>query len=74
MSRLHLVGLALLAASAPAFAQDSTAIAGGRCATPDSIAVRGNARVAEATIRSTVGIAPGRALAAAEVRRAIAAL
>lgn len=72
MSRSNIAGLALVLASTPAFAQDSTAA--GRCTTPDSIAVRGNVRVAEATIRSTAALAPGQALNPAAFRRAITAL
>lgn len=69
MSRPYLIGLAMLMASAPAFAQDTTAT--GRCATPDSVAIGGNSRVSESTVRSTAAITPGQPLSASEFRRAI---
>jgi outer membrane protein insertion porin family len=73
MSRTYVAALALVLASTPAFAQDTTAAA-RQCITPDSVLVRGNSRVAEATIRSTAGIAPGRPLTAVTFRKAISDL
>lgn len=74
MSRSYSAVLALALASTPAFAQDSTAV--GRCFTPDSIAVRGNVRVSESTIRTTAALTPGQPITggAAALRRPITAL
>ena len=78
MSRPYLTGLALVLASAPAFAQDPTPAAdtslAGRCVSPDSVVVRGNSRVSEETIRGTAALAPGQPLNVSAFRRAIAAL
>jgi len=60
MSRLPLVLLCLAAASASALAQDTTPL--GSCAVPDSIAVRGNEHVDEATIRGDAGLVAGATL------------
>jgi outer membrane protein insertion porin family len=72
MLRPSLVVLAISLASAPALAQVS--IANGQCATPDSVAVRGNARISDATIRSDAGLTAGTALNFRAVQRAIETL
>jgi|APMI01.1.fsa_nt_gi outer membrane protein insertion porin family len=46
----------------------------GRCATPDSLAIRGNEKVSEARIRAELGLAPGVALNFPSIQRAIKAL
>jgi outer membrane protein insertion porin family len=75
MSRLSLLALAVLAVGSPLRAQDSTAGGvAGRCATPDSIAVRGNQRVSEETIRSDAGLAPRAQLNFRDVQRALKSL
>jgi len=51
-------------------AQDVT----GRCTTPDSVAVRGNRRIADAKIRTEGGIVPGAPLNFPGVQRAIKAV
>lgn len=74
MSRplLPLVLIGLLAAAAQtARAQDSTSGATGRCAAPDSVAIVGNSRVSEATIRSDAGLATGAPLNYRLLQRAI---
>jgi len=72
MLRPSFVVLALALASAPALAQDPAA--GGRCTTPDSIAVRGNTRISDATIRSDAGLTAGVPLNYRAVQRAIQTL
>ena len=67
MSRQLFAALALLLAGAPAQAQE----AAGRCAAPDSIAVRGNNRVTEATMRADAGLPTGTSLSARTVQEAI---
>ena len=69
MSRLPLVLLCLAAASASALAQDTTPL--GSCAVPDSIAVRGNDHVDEATIRGDAGLVAGANLNYRDIQRAI---
>jgi len=69
MSRLPLVLLCLAAASASALAQDTTPL--GSCAVPDSIAVRGNEHVDEATIRGDAGLVAGATLNYRDIQRAI---
>lgn len=64
------VCLALLGAATPAFAQDVT----GPCVTPDTIAVRGNTRVSESTIRGDMGLAPGVPLSFPTLQRGVRAL
>jgi len=56
MKSLAVSLLLSLAAGSSVYAQDVAAP--GACTTPDSIAVVGNARVAEATIRSSAGLNP----------------
>jgi outer membrane protein insertion porin family len=68
MPRLPLVLLCLAAASAPALAQDQPL---GSCAVPDSIAVRGNDHVDEATIRGDAGLIAGTSLNYRDIQRAI---
>ncbi|HWE43578.1 MAG TPA: outer membrane protein assembly factor BamA [Gemmatimonadaceae bacterium] len=58
--------------SAPALAQEPAA--GGRCTTPDSIAIRGNTRISDATIRSDAGLTAGVALNYRAIQRAIQTL
>jgi outer membrane protein insertion porin family len=72
MSRLPLVLLCLAAASAPALAQDTTPL--GSCAVPDSIAVRGNEHVDEATIRGDAGLVAGANLNYRDIQRALRAI
>ena len=48
--------------------------AGGRCATPDSIVIRGNARVADQKIRTEVGFSAGAPLNFPAIQRGIKAL
>ena len=71
MSRLPFVLLCLAAASAPALAQDSPL---GSCAVPDSIAIRGNEHVDEATIRGDAGLVAGTTLDYRTIQRAIRAI
>jgi outer membrane protein insertion porin family len=71
MRRLLFTAVALLCFGATARAQDP-AVA-GRCATPDSIAFRGNIRTADATLRTESGLAPG-AVNYRALERAIKAL
>jgi len=54
----------------PLAAQDAT----GRCTTPDSIAVRGNGRVADQRIRTEAGLSIGAPLNFPAIQRAIKAL
>lgn len=68
MSRLSLALLGLAALSAPALAQDTPL---GSCAVPDSIAVRGNSHVDEATIRGDAGLVAGANLNYRDIQRAI---
>lgn len=65
-----LVAAATLAAPAALAAQEIT----GRCATPDSVAIRGQQNVAEARIRAELGLAPGAPLNFPAVQRSIKAL
>ncbi|NUO65274.1 MAG: outer membrane protein assembly factor BamA [Gemmatimonadaceae bacterium] len=74
MKRYPLVAVALALASYPAFAQDVTTAAGGRCTTPDTVAVRGNSRISDATIRSDAGLTAGTQLNYRSVQRAISGL
>src|ERR1043166_5790798 len=66
-----LAALGLAAATSVAHAQD---VATGPCATPDSIAFRGNQRIKDAELRSDVGIAPKTTINTRVLRRAIADL
>jgi outer membrane protein insertion porin family len=71
MSRLPLLLLCLAAASAPALAQDTPP---GKCSVPDSIAIRGNNHVDEATIRGDAGLVSGANLNYRDIQRAIRAV
>ena len=66
--------LALAVASAPAFAQDPSQPGSGRCSVADSIAVRGNTRTSDATIRQEAGLAVGTPLNFTAVQRALRAV
>jgi outer membrane protein insertion porin family len=68
MSRLALALLCLAAASASALAQDTPP---GSCAVPDSIAIRGNDHVDEATVRGDAGLVAGANLNYRDIQRAI---
>ena len=63
--------LALMAAGSPVLAQEN---APGACTTPDSIAVAGNIRVSESTIRTGAGLSPRATLNYRDIQRAIKAL
>src|ERR1051325_8202863 len=56
-------------AVAPPLAAQQTTL--GPCATPDSVAFRGNSRITDDLLRGDVGITPKRALSAQAVTRAI---
>lgn len=62
--------LATLVVARPAAAQDDA----GRCATPDSIAIRGNSRIADQRIRTEAALAVGSPLNFPSIQRAIKAL
>ncbi len=64
--------LAFLPALHEAVAQDASAQ--GRCATPDSVAVRGNKRVTEMTVMADAGIVAGTLLNFKAVQRSLRAL
>ena len=64
--------LALMAAGSSAYAQG--AAPPGVCTTPDSIAVVGNSRVSDPTIRTAAGLNPRTTLNYRDVQRAIKAL
>jgi outer membrane protein insertion porin family len=72
MPRQLFAVLALLLVGRPAFAQEAPAP--GACATPDSVAVAGNARVSETTIRSDAGLIAGEPLNFRAVQRAVRTL
>ncbi|MBA3340473.1 MAG: outer membrane protein assembly factor BamA [Gemmatimonadaceae bacterium] len=72
MQKLAFSLLALCAAGSSAIAQDTATP--GACTTPDSIAVSGNARVAEATIRTTAAVSPRTVLNYRDLQRVIKAL
>jgi outer membrane protein insertion porin family len=71
MQKVALSLLFLCAAGFPALAQDA---APGACTTPDSVAVAGNSRVSDATVRSTAGFTPRTTLNYRDIQRAIKAL
>lgn len=74
MPRLPLLALALALASAAAVSAAPAQEPGpatGRCALPDSIAVHGNHRISDLTIRSTAGLIPGDTISYRTVQRAI---
>src|SRR5262245_28401646 len=68
MSRLFLSLLAISLVSTTAHAQTGGP---GACSTPDSIIVRGNQRVSEATIRGAAGLAAGAELNYRVIQRAL---
>lgn len=70
MVRLTSITAALVLASAPLSAQQEGG-AEGRCASPDSITVRGNSRVSAASIRSDAQLSAGTQLNFRGVQRAI---
>lgn len=69
MRRLSFVLLALCVAGATARAQQVPVT--GPCATPDSVAFRGNQRITDALLRGDAGITPGTALNYRTLQRAI---
>src|SRR4051812_21708597 len=71
LKRLSLSVLGILLAGSAAQAQDATA---GICATPDSIAFRGQTTVSESDLRSGIGIAPKTAISSRVLRRALSDL
>ena len=72
MPRVAAFSVVLLGLSSAAAAQDPSAA--GACAKPDSVAFRGNARVAESALRADVGIAPGSTLNYRVLQRSIKSL
>jgi outer membrane protein insertion porin family len=73
MARLTLLPVLASVIGAPLLAQEEGA-ATGRCTTPDSIAVRGNQRVGDATIRADAQLVAGQTLNFRGVQRAIRSL
>ena len=72
-AKLALVGISLVAsvvAPSGLAAQDVT----GRCASPDSIAIRGNTRTPDARIRGEMGLTPGTPLNFPSIQRSMKAL
>src|SRR5687768_11736729 len=61
MARLSLLPVVVSLVGAPLLAQDEGP-ATGRCSTPDSIVVRGNQRVSDATVRADAQLAAGQTL------------
>lgn len=70
MQRVPAVALAILLAGAPAYAQVSPAAA-GRCLAPDSLDVRGVARVSREAVLGSAGLTPGDSLDFPRLQRAI---
>jgi outer membrane protein insertion porin family len=73
MARLSLLPVVISLMGAPLLAQEEGP-ATGRCSTPDSIAVRGNQRVGDATIRADAQLTAGQPLNFRGVQRAIRSL
>jgi outer membrane protein insertion porin family len=73
MARLSLLPVVVSLVGAPLLAQDEGP-ATGRCSTPDSIVVRGNQRVSDATVRADAQLAAGQTLNFRGVQRAIRSL
>ncbi len=71
MHRIAITLLALLAAGSPVLAQDAPE---GACSKPDSIGIRGNARIPEAVIRGYAALTPGVQLSFRDVQRSIRAV
>src|SRR5687768_16730769 len=63
--------LALLAAGSPVLGQEAVP---GACTTPDTVAIRGNSRVADPTIRAAAGLSPRTTLNYRDIQRGIKAL
>ena len=74
MHRSTILSLAFLLASAPALAQNAPGAEAGRCTTPDTVVVRGNTRISDASIRADAGITKGVTLNFRDVQRAITGL
>ncbi len=70
MRRQYLALLSLLAAGGVAHAQGGVPVT-GPCATPDSVAFRGNQRITDALLRGDAGILPGTPLNYRTLQRAI---
>jgi outer membrane protein insertion porin family len=66
-----LVGILVLSLPRFAMAQDPDALLAGRCATPDSIGVRGAERVGEGLVRAEGGLEPGQPINFLALQRAI---
>ncbi len=69
MRKLPIVALAFFCAGSSLLAQDAALEA--KCATPDSIAITGNKRVASTTILLDAGLVPGTTMNSPMVQRAI---
>lgn len=65
---------AMALAALPLYAQEPAATPAPRCATPDTIVVKGNTRTDETTIRGTMGLLPRTTLNYRDVQRAVKAL
>jgi len=63
--------LALMAAGSPVLGQEAVP---GACTTPDTVAIRGNSRVADPTIRAAAGLSPRTTLNYRDIQRGIKAL
>ncbi|MGQ0765126.1 MAG: outer membrane protein assembly factor BamA [Gemmatimonadota bacterium] len=72
MSRSIIGFLVFGLSAAPALAQDQAAQ--GRCATPDSVAVRGNRRINTLTVLGDAGLVAGTQLNGRQIQRSIRAL
>src|SRR2546427_11898401 len=72
MLRLRIVVLvATVTAGAAATARAQDVATPGACATPDSVAFRGNSRITDDLLRADVGISPRTTLSSRDVTRAI---
>ena len=69
MRKLSVAALAILCAGSSLHAQEEADV--GKCATPDSIAIMGNKRVASTTILLDAGLTPGAQINGPMVQRAI---
>ena len=72
MRKLVVLSAALSLTATAAAAQDATV--SGACARPDSIAFRGNVRVAESALRGDINVDPGSAINYRTLQRAIKSL
>src|SRR5438132_993299 len=68
MLRLHTAVLVATVTAGAIHAQDVATP--GACATPDSVAFRGNARITDDLLRADVGIAPRTTLSSRDIDRA----